>query len=176
VTDFGIAIALGDSRLTSTGTLMGSAHYVSPEQVRGEPATPLSDVYSCGVLLYEMVTGHPPFEGESPMQIAARHTSEPVPPPSWDANVSRWKRPCRPPPGRFGPPWACGCAAAKRRIPRSRDRPAQIWVGLLGRCPPSLCSNSHNVAGCRTAARGLPSSPRRTPAELHAQRAGDQAA
>ena len=88
VTDFGIAIALGDSRLTSTGTLMGSAHYVSPEQVRGEPATPLSDVYSCGVLLYEMVTGHPPFEGESPMQIAARHTSEPVPPPSWDANVS----------------------------------------------------------------------------------------
>jgi hypothetical protein len=82
VTDFGIARAAGASRLTATGIILGSAHYVSPEHVRGEPAVPQSDIYSVGILMYEMLTGRTPFEGESLLQVAERHLMEEVPPPS----------------------------------------------------------------------------------------------
>lgn len=82
VTDFGIARAAGASRLTATGIILGSAHYVSPEHVRGESAVPQSDIYSVGILLYEMLTGSTPFEGESLLQVAERHLIDDVPPPS----------------------------------------------------------------------------------------------
>ncbi|CAN5764060.1 hypothetical protein BH18ACT15_BH18ACT15_12870 [soil metagenome] len=82
VTDFGIARAAGVSRLTATGILLGSAHYASPEQVGGRPVGPQSDIYSAGILLYEMLVGVPPFEGESLVQVAERHVTEDVPPPS----------------------------------------------------------------------------------------------
>lgn len=82
VTDFGIARALGGSSLTQTGTIMGTAQYVSPEVVRGEPASQASDLYSVGVLLFQMLTGRVPFDGDSPVTIALRHLDSEVPPPS----------------------------------------------------------------------------------------------
>lgn len=82
VTDFGIARAGGDSTLTAIGSVLGTAHYISPEQAAGQPATPRSDVYSLGIVLYEMLTGSVPFTGESMVAIASRHAAETVPTPS----------------------------------------------------------------------------------------------
>ncbi len=82
VTDFGIARALNtDSDLTQTGTVMGTATYFSPEQAQGQRLDARSDVYSLGIVLYEMVVGRPPFEGDNPMAVAYKQVREqPVPP------------------------------------------------------------------------------------------------
>ena len=82
VTDFGIARAMGESKLTVTGAVMGSAHYISPEQAGGTEIGPASDIYSTGIVLYEMLTGAVPFTGESLMVVASRHITDDVPPPS----------------------------------------------------------------------------------------------
>lgn len=82
VTDFGIARAMGESTLTATGSLMGTASYISPEQAQGLPATSASDVYGLGVVMYEMLTGQAPFSGESLVGVAMRHISEEIPAPS----------------------------------------------------------------------------------------------
>jgi serine/threonine protein kinase len=81
VTDFGIARAANLSTLTRTGSIMGSAHYVSPEQAMGESVGPRSDLYSLGVVLYEMLTGNVPYDAETPMGIAMKHVNGGLTPP-----------------------------------------------------------------------------------------------
>jgi eukaryotic-like serine/threonine-protein kinase len=97
VTDFGIARA-GASDMTETGSIMGTAQYLSPEQAQGQPVDARSDLYSIGVVLYELLTGVPPFDADSPVTIALKQVSEdPVPPrvrnpavpPALDALVMR---------------------------------------------------------------------------------------
>jgi len=81
VTDFGIARAATASTLTHTDSIVGSVHYFSPEQARGSLTGEKSDLYSLGIVLYEMLTGELPFEGESPISVALKHIQEDVPPP-----------------------------------------------------------------------------------------------
>src|ERR671916_654375 len=81
VTDFGIARA-GASQMTEAGSIMGTAQYLSPEQARGAPVTPASALYSVGIVLYEMLTGKTPFNGDTPVEIAMKHLNEPPRPPS----------------------------------------------------------------------------------------------
>jgi eukaryotic-like serine/threonine-protein kinase len=84
VMDFGIARALADSAATMTATaqVIGTAQYLSPEQARGERVDARSDIYSTGCVLYELMTGRPPFQGDSPVAIAYQHVREEAPPPS----------------------------------------------------------------------------------------------
>lgn len=84
VMDFGIARALADASATVTHTsaVLGTAQYLSPEQARGEIVDARSDLYSCAALLYELLTGRPPFTGDSPVAIAYQHVTEPPQPPS----------------------------------------------------------------------------------------------
>ncbi len=82
VTDFGIARAVSSSTVTNTGNVIGSVHYFSPEQARGGYTDEKSDIYSLGIVIYEMVTGRVPFEGESPISIALKHINEDIKIPS----------------------------------------------------------------------------------------------
>ncbi|MDD4238915.1 MAG: Stk1 family PASTA domain-containing Ser/Thr kinase [Desulfotomaculaceae bacterium] len=82
LTDFGIAKEATTATLTQTDTIVGSVHYISPEQARGETAGPRSDIYSLGIVLYEMVTGVLPFQGETPIAVALKHIQEAPPRPS----------------------------------------------------------------------------------------------
>ncbi|HJQ05509.1 MAG TPA: Stk1 family PASTA domain-containing Ser/Thr kinase [Nocardioides sp.] len=91
VMDFGIARAISDaaSSMTQTAAVVGTAQYLSPEQARGETVDSRSDVYSAGCLLYELLTGRPPFVGDSPVAVAYQHVREPAIPPShFDADLT----------------------------------------------------------------------------------------
>lgn len=79
ITDFGIAVALSETSITQTNSMLGSVHYLSPEQARGSMATNQSDIYAIGIILYEMLTGKVPFDGESAVTIALKHFQEELP-------------------------------------------------------------------------------------------------
>jgi len=89
VTDFGIARAVSAATMTHTGDIVGSVHYLSPEQARGVQTNEQSDVYSLGIILYELLTGKVPYDGETPISIALKHLQElAVPPSKLNARVS----------------------------------------------------------------------------------------
>ena len=114
VADFGIARA-GASEMTEAGSIVGTAQYLSPEQARGAPVDESSDLYSTGIVLYELLTGTVPFTGETPVEIAMKHLSQTpaaVRAPTRDPAGPRPGRPARPREG------------AGRAVPQRRgDRP-----------------------------------------------------
>lgn len=79
ITDFGIAVALNSTQLTQTNSVMGSVHYLPPEQAAGKGATFKSDIYALGIMMYELVTGRLPFKGENAVEIALKQLKEPIP-------------------------------------------------------------------------------------------------
>lgn len=79
VTDFGIAIAMNATQLTQTNSVMGSVHYIPPEQANGKSATIKSDIYSIGIMMYELLTGSVPFKGDNAVEIALKHMKEKIP-------------------------------------------------------------------------------------------------
>jgi beta-lactam-binding protein with PASTA domain/predicted Ser/Thr protein kinase len=142
VADFGIARA-GPSEITQTGSVMGTAQYLSPEQAQGKEVTPQSDVYSVGVILYEALTGQVPFEGDSAVAVALKQVSEqprrpsalnPEVPPALDAVVMRAL--AKDPEQRFSNADAFlkGLDAAERHpnSPRPEDTAAIPAVGVGG--------------------------------------------
>jgi serine/threonine-protein kinase len=108
VADFGLARAYADAQITEAGTVTGTVQYLAPEQLQGEPADPRTDLYSLGIVAYELLTGRLPFGGETPMAIAYKHLHERVPAPSarnpavpagldgWVASMTEKSRELRP--------------------------------------------------------------------------------
>ena len=138
VTDFGIARA-GASEMTEAGSIMGTAQYLSPEQAQGQPATPQSDLYSVGIILYELLTGRLPFDGESAVSIARPAPERPA---AADQRAAARRRARARGRGdaraRQGPGDALG---RRRRVhPRARGRPRGRWpASRWARTRPRSC-------------------------------------
>ncbi len=148
VVDFGIARAIAEAQLTMPGTTLGSVHYLSPEQARGEPSTAASDLYSLGIVLYEMLVGSRPFEGDSAASVALARLTGPIPDPMA-------VRPSVPP----------DLAAITRKAlaldPRDRFVSAGVMADTLdqtlgtGGAAGTAAGRAAGVAGAGTAAAGL---------------------
>jgi serine/threonine-protein kinase len=128
LTDFGIARATAQTRLTQVGSVVGTAAYLAPEQARGEEATPAADVYALGVVLYQMLTGRLPWEGSTLAELAIRRENEkPLPPTSYDPDT----------------PETLSAAVlrslesdVKERYGSARELSRALRAGLAGRQPP----------------------------------------
>jgi serine/threonine protein kinase len=140
VTDFGIARAVGDSTLTATGSILGTAQYVSPEQAAGGPVGPACDIYATGIVLYEMLTGSVPFTGNSAVAVAMRHISDPVPPPSRLA-------------AGVGPALDAVVARATAKEPRDRYQDAQTMERVLRDLP--MPAGETTLPGTPVETRGM---------------------
>src|SRR5687768_4023133 len=141
VADFGIARAVAESSMTVTGTTLGSVHYFSPEQARGDEVTGASDVYALGIVLYEMLTGKRPFEGDSAAAVALRRLNEdPAPPSASGFTIAPaleqilMRALAREPADRF--PDAGAFAEALRVWRRNPDAPAAIAPGAAAASTP----------------------------------------
>ena len=148
VTDFGIARALSsaDDDLTQAGSVMGTATYFSPEQAQGLPVDPRSDLYSLGVVLYEMVTGRPPFTGDTPLAISYKHVQD------------------RPPaPTTIVPGLPAGARGRDPQAPaEATRRPVRLRRGAPGRPPPLRQRRAHPGRTGARRRRGPPLRRRRT--------------
>src|SRR5579864_2444213 len=168
LTDFGIAQAMASSGLTRTGAVMGSVHYIAPELVRGRTASPQSDIYSLGAVLYEMATGRVPFQGETDLSVALAHVEEtPAPPralnsrlaPDLEASILRALS--KAPDLRFG------SAAAFAEALRSGRAPARTAVAAASdvtqRMPTQAVPVAPSAVAQRRAATALATAPTMTP-------------
>jgi serine/threonine-protein kinase len=159
LTDFGIARATAQSRLTQVGSVVGTAAYLAPEQARGEEATPAADVYALGVVLYQLLTGRLPWEGSTLAELAIRRENEqPLPPTSYDPDVPETL-------SRAVLTSLEGEAAA--RYSSARDLARALESGLRGQEPPppsdELPTNMLAAGGATAATRRMPSPEPRTP-------------
>jgi eukaryotic-like serine/threonine-protein kinase len=151
LTDFGIARAAEQTRLTQVGSVVGTAAYLAPEQARGEEATPASDVYALGVVIYQLLTGRLPWEGSTLSELAIRRESErPLPPSSYDSAV----------------PQTLSTAVLRSlegdpalRYSSARQLSAALRAGLAGHQPPGVDAEAPTRAlagGTTEATRRLP--------------------
>jgi serine/threonine-protein kinase len=150
LTDFGIARAVAQTRITQVGSVVGTAAYLSPEQVRGEEATPATDVYALGVVLYQFLTGRLPYEGSTLAELAVRQQNErPLPPSTYNADV----------------PETLGGAVLRalegdptRRYPSADELAGGLQRGLRGEdmtLPDAVGGTPTSVLGSETATRHL---------------------
>src|SRR6266542_4333669 len=129
VMDFGIAAATWAAPITATGTTIGTASYISPEQASGQRATPASDVYALGCVLYEMLTGRPPFTGDSPVSVASAHVREtPVPVHELAPHVPE--------------ALAAACERALAKDPASRPPSAAAFSAMLSGAPVGVAAGN----------------------------------
>ena len=160
ITDFGIARALSQAAVTGTGAVMGTPQYLSPEQARGDVATPASDVYGLGVVAYECLAGRRPFEKETAVATALAHLNDPVPPlpatvPA-DLAAIVMRALAKKPAERF--PDAAALAAALRGVPGALDAPTeivapvpppgdatQVITGMGAPVPPTAATAAHRA-------------------------------
>ncbi|MFF1907156.1 protein kinase [Kitasatospora sp. NPDC058218] len=164
VTDFGIARALVSTTLTATNVVIGTALYMAPEQAGGGGVTPASDLYSLGVVCYELLTGRPPFTGESVVEVALKHVQQPAPdlpaefPPAVREFVARAL--AKQPGDRFAD--AAAMAAAARAAVGDRSAPVAAVVRAV---PPAVAggqaAGGPAVEVARVAPRTVPEPPAR---------------
>jgi eukaryotic-like serine/threonine-protein kinase len=143
LTDFGISKSTAGSHLTQTGEVLGTAHYLSPEQLRGEPAGPASDIYSLAVVGYELLTGAPPFSGESIVATALAHVGQPAP--ALPESIPE--------------PIHTTVMAGLAKRPEDRPRPAAAFAAALmlpaGTVPEHLAAAAHSAVSPVVAEPGL---------------------